>query len=269
MQVSPPNHSIVISLCHYITPLYLSITVLSWLVSFQFSCLVKFLLTSDSDTRLTAAVRWWILQCRLQLKYNLKTHRSAASGTTWMKIFSCILFDLSSAFWASTSWKSYLNYVKLISSDLNVWVCDLRCFVSEELQSSGDVCVVTMFTVLCVFRTCRCFCKYDEEKESAQVSSCLLRLVFCFPSGKLWGLTCFLFLRRRHKSSLGPTTKVLSPLRRNMVGCRIQHIWKEGGGHVVWKGTVLDQVIVSRSGAESCPKHSSELNILTEKQPIK
>lgn len=47
---------------------------------------------------------------------------------------------------------------------------------------------------------------------------------------------------RKHKSSLGPTTKVLSQPRRNIVGCRIQHVWKEGGGHVIWKGTVLDQV---------------------------
>lgn len=51
---------------------------------------------------------------------------------------------------------------------------------------------------------------------------------------------------RKHKSSLGPTTKVLSQPRRDIVGCRIQHVWKEGGGHVVWKGTVLDQV--SREG---------------------
>lgn len=36
--------------------------------------------------------------------------------------------------------------------------------------------------------------------------------------------------------------KVVSQPRRNIVGCRIQHVWKEAGGHVVWKGTVLDQV---------------------------
>lgn len=47
---------------------------------------------------------------------------------------------------------------------------------------------------------------------------------------------------RKHKSSLGPATKVLSQPRRNIVGCRIQHVWKDGGGHVIWKGTVLDQV---------------------------
>uniref|UniRef100_A0A3Q2PJY5 Spindlin 1 n=1 Tax=Fundulus heteroclitus TaxID=8078 RepID=A0A3Q2PJY5_FUNHE len=52
---------------------------------------------------------------------------------------------------------------------------------------------------------------------------------------------------KKHKSSLGPTTKVLSQPRRNIVGCRIQHIWKEGAGHVVWKGTVLDQVPVNPS----------------------
>ncbi|AWP14882.1 SPIN1 SPIN [Scophthalmus maximus] len=51
---------------------------------------------------------------------------------------------------------------------------------------------------------------------------------------------------KKHKSSLAPTTKVLSqPPRRNIVGCRIQHVWKEGGGHVVWKGAVLDQVPVN------------------------
>lgn len=52
----------------------------------------------------------------------------------------------------------------------------------------------------------------------------------------------FMSPERKHKSSLGPTTKVLSQPRRNIVGCRIQHVWKEGGGHVIWKGTVLDQV---------------------------
>ncbi|CAG5867124.1 unnamed protein product, partial [Menidia menidia] len=52
---------------------------------------------------------------------------------------------------------------------------------------------------------------------------------------------------KKHKSSLGPATKVLPQPQRNIVGCRIQHIWKEGGGHVVWKGTVLDQVPVNPS----------------------
>lgn len=56
---------------------------------------------------------------------------------------------------------------------------------------------------------------------------------------------CLVSPGRKHKSSLGPTTKVLSQPRRNIVGCRIQHVWKEGGGHVVWKGTVLDQVVDS------------------------
>ncbi len=36
--------------------------------------------------------------------------------------------------------------------------------------------------------------------------------------------------------------------RRNIVGCRIQHIWKEGSGAASqWKGTVLDQVPVNPS----------------------
>ncbi|XP_061657334.1 spindlin-Z isoform X2 [Syngnathoides biaculeatus] len=52
---------------------------------------------------------------------------------------------------------------------------------------------------------------------------------------------------KKHKSNLGPTTKILSQPRRNIVGCRIQHIWKDGSGHVVWKGTVLDQVPVNPS----------------------
>ncbi|XP_061887510.1 spindlin-Z-like [Entelurus aequoreus] len=52
---------------------------------------------------------------------------------------------------------------------------------------------------------------------------------------------------KKHKSNLGPATKVLSQPRRNIVGCRIQHIWKDGSGHVVWKGTVLDQVPVNPS----------------------
>ncbi|XP_033989045.1 spindlin-Z-like isoform X1 [Trematomus bernacchii] len=50
---------------------------------------------------------------------------------------------------------------------------------------------------------------------------------------------------KNHKSSLSPNSKVL--MQRNIVGCRIQHVWKEGGGHVMWKGTVLDQVPVNPS----------------------
>lgn len=54
---------------------------------------------------------------------------------------------------------------------------------------------------------------------------------------------------KKHKSSMGPTTKALSQPRRNMVGCRIQHIWKEGSSatQALWKGTVLDQVPVNPS----------------------
>uniref|UniRef100_A0A673MKD0 Spindlin-1-like n=1 Tax=Sinocyclocheilus rhinocerous TaxID=307959 RepID=A0A673MKD0_9TELE len=47
--------------------------------------------------------------------------------------------------------------------------------------------------------------------------------------------------------SVGPTKAVAQP-RRNIVGCRIQHIWKEGSGAASqWKGTVLDQVPVNPS----------------------
>uniref|UniRef100_A0A8C1ZDP1 Spindlin a n=1 Tax=Cyprinus carpio TaxID=7962 RepID=A0A8C1ZDP1_CYPCA len=46
---------------------------------------------------------------------------------------------------------------------------------------------------------------------------------------------------------VGPTKAVAQP-RRNIVGCRIQHIWKEGSGAASqWKGTVLDQVPVNPS----------------------
>ncbi|KAK2119175.1 Spindlin-1 [Saguinus oedipus] len=52
---------------------------------------------------------------------------------------------------------------------------------------------------------------------------------------------------RKHRSSVGPSKPVSQP-RRNIVGCRIQHGWKEGNGPVTqWKGTVLDQVPVNPS----------------------
>eukprot|EP00069_Balaena_mysticetus_P010039 bmy_01274T0 len=47
---------------------------------------------------------------------------------------------------------------------------------------------------------------------------------------------------KKHRSSVGPSKPVSQP-RRNIVGCRIQHGWKEGNGPITqWKGTVLDQV---------------------------
>ncbi|XP_076995676.1 spindlin-1 isoform X1 [Tamandua tetradactyla] len=53
--------------------------------------------------------------------------------------------------------------------------------------------------------------------------------------------------KRKHRSSVGPSKPVSQP-RRNIVGCRIQHGWKEGNGPVTqWKGTVLDQVPVNPS----------------------
>lgn len=61
------------------------------------------------------------------------------------------------------------------------------------------------------------------------------------------GVVCFLCVCRKHKASLGPNKPVSQP-RRNIVGCRIQHIWKEGSGTASqWKGTVLDQVPVNPS----------------------
>uniref|UniRef100_A0A8C6A864 Spindlin 1 n=1 Tax=Marmota marmota marmota TaxID=9994 RepID=A0A8C6A864_MARMA len=51
----------------------------------------------------------------------------------------------------------------------------------------------------------------------------------------------------KHRSSVGPSKPVSQP-RRNIVGCRIQHGWREGNGPVTqWKGTVLDQVPVNPS----------------------
>ena len=45
---------------------------------------------------------------------------------------------------------------------------------------------------------------------------------------------------------MGPSKPLAQP-RRNIVGCRIQHIWKEGSKSSQWKGTVLDQVPVNPS----------------------
>lgn len=60
-------------------------------------------------------------------------------------------------------------------------------------------------------------------------------------------MRCFSSVHRKHKANLGPNKPVSQP-RRNIVGCRIQHIWKEGSGAASqWKGTVLDQVPVNPS----------------------
>uniref|UniRef100_A0A3Q2D7Z7 Uncharacterized protein n=1 Tax=Cyprinodon variegatus TaxID=28743 RepID=A0A3Q2D7Z7_CYPVA len=45
---------------------------------------------------------------------------------------------------------------------------------------------------------------------------------------------------KKQKTSIGPSKTLVQP-QRNMVGCRIQHIWKEGSKSSQWKGTVLDQ----------------------------
>ncbi|XP_010147260.1 PREDICTED: LOW QUALITY PROTEIN: spindlin-W-like, partial [Eurypyga helias] len=53
--------------------------------------------------------------------------------------------------------------------------------------------------------------------------------------------------QRKHRNNVGPSKPISQP-RRNIVGCRIQHGWKEGSGPVTqWKGTVLDQVPVNPS----------------------
>uniref|UniRef100_A0A673VSF0 Spindlin 1 n=1 Tax=Suricata suricatta TaxID=37032 RepID=A0A673VSF0_SURSU len=52
---------------------------------------------------------------------------------------------------------------------------------------------------------------------------------------------------REDTCSVGPSKPVSQP-RRNIVGCRIQHGWKDRNGPVTqWKGTVLDKVPVNPS----------------------
>ncbi|XP_077326199.1 spindlin-1 isoform X1 [Lithobates pipiens] len=52
---------------------------------------------------------------------------------------------------------------------------------------------------------------------------------------------------KKHRNNMGPSKPISQP-RRNIVGCRIQHGWKEGSGPITqWKGTVLDQVPVNPS----------------------
>ncbi|XP_043920220.1 spindlin-1 isoform X1 [Protopterus annectens] len=54
-------------------------------------------------------------------------------------------------------------------------------------------------------------------------------------------------VERKKPTNVGPSKPISQP-RRNIVGCRIQHGWKEGSGPVTqWKGTVLDQVPVNPS----------------------
>ncbi|XP_066867372.1 spindlin-1-like [Kogia breviceps] len=48
---------------------------------------------------------------------------------------------------------------------------------------------------------------------------------------------------KKHRTSVRPSKPVSQP-RRNIVGCRIQHGWKEGNGPTTqWKGTILDQLL--------------------------
>ncbi|KAJ0068218.1 hypothetical protein NL108_017547, partial [Boleophthalmus pectinirostris] len=53
----------------------------------------------------------------------------------------------------------------------------------------------------------------------------------------------------KQKTSVGASKALAQTQRRNIVGCRIQHIWKEGSKckSSLWKGTVLDQVPVNPS----------------------
>lgn len=51
---------------------------------------------------------------------------------------------------------------------------------------------------------------------------------------------------KKHRTTLAPG-KCLPTPGRNIVGFRIQHIWKEGSKSSQWKGTVLDQVPVNPS----------------------
>ncbi|CAL8235558.1 unnamed protein product, partial [Boreogadus saida] len=52
---------------------------------------------------------------------------------------------------------------------------------------------------------------------------------------------------KKQRTSVEPGKPLGGPPRRNIVGCRIQHIWKEGSKSSQWKGTVLDQVPVNPS----------------------
>uniref|UniRef100_A0A9L0R7I3 Spindlin 1 n=1 Tax=Equus caballus TaxID=9796 RepID=A0A9L0R7I3_HORSE len=100
-------------------------------------------------------------------------------------------------------------------------------------------------------RPCWCVCKHDEEKDVPQCKhedgwSGEKRLKQKFPRFTNDGCYC-LPLEGKHRSSVGPSKPVSQP-RRNIVGCRIQHGWREGNGPVTqWKGTVLDQVPVNPS----------------------
>ncbi|KAL0978939.1 hypothetical protein UPYG_G00178160 [Umbra pygmaea] len=51
---------------------------------------------------------------------------------------------------------------------------------------------------------------------------------------------------KKQKNNVGPSKPIAQP-RRNIVGCRITHQWKEGTKVSQWKGTVLDQVPVNPS----------------------
>uniref|UniRef100_A0A8C6WG05 Spindlin n=1 Tax=Neogobius melanostomus TaxID=47308 RepID=A0A8C6WG05_9GOBI len=52
---------------------------------------------------------------------------------------------------------------------------------------------------------------------------------------------------KKQKTTVGGSKALAQTQRRNIVGCRIQHIWKESSKSSLWKGTVLDQVPVNPS----------------------
>ncbi|KAI1233187.1 Spindlin-Z, partial [Lamprotornis superbus] len=63
---------------------------------------------------------------------------------------------------------------------------------------------------------------------------------------------------KKHRNNVGPSKPISQP-RRNIVGCRIQHGWREGSGPVTqWKGTVLDQVPPNKKKINDSPPAERE-----------
>ncbi|XP_028314408.1 spindlin b isoform X2 [Gouania willdenowi] len=58
--------------------------------------------------------------------------------------------------------------------------------------------------------------------------------------------------QKKPRSGVGPSkvqvqTQAQTQSKKNLVGCRIQHIWRDGSKSSQWTGTVLDQVPVNPS----------------------